>query len=84
MSDEVFINAEEKKRDMPAARCRDCGAITWVVNLSTGARKVTGSDHEVGCERPLGRLDLKASIPLSRQPDELNKPMSDEDIAQYD
>ena len=82
-TEETFIPKEEKKRDMPAARCRDCGTVTWVMNLSTGAWKISAPLHEYGCEKPLGRLDVKASIPLALQPEELSKPMSDESLGEY-
>lgn len=84
MIDDGLVGEREKKQDMPAARCRDCGVITWVVNLAVGARKLDNAEHEDGCTRPQGRLDKKAGIPLALQPEALSHPMSDEALEEYE
>lgn len=43
----------------PAARCRECGVITWEVSLARGRRRVETPRHSKGCSQPLGRIDLE-------------------------
>ena len=41
---------------MPAARCRECGAVTWHVNLVRGLSRAKDT-HASGCSRPPGIFD---------------------------
>lgn len=52
--DHVIVS--ERKRWVPAARCRECGVITWKLSLSGGRRR-TGFAHRDGCSEPPGRFD---------------------------
>ena len=63
-----------RREQTPAARCRECGTLTWVVNLVRGARPVSCPDHRPGCSKPPGRLDLQRGAPSRRS--ELQRPMS--------
>lgn len=57
-----WIDAQEWNRIVPAARCKECGNVTWKLSLSGGPQKLydnkkNGPVHEKGCSRPPGRLD---------------------------
>ncbi len=77
----------ERSRLVPAARCRECGAVTWLVNLARGPRRVRAPDHDDGCNQPPGRMDLQAAVPLAKRlrlyGQKLENPMTDEDVEQW-
>ena len=59
-----WIHAREWNRVVPAARCRECGEITWKLSLSGGPQKLVdsrkhGPVHKEGCSKPPGRLDRR-------------------------
>lgn len=67
-----------RREQTPAARCRECGALTWVVNLTHGARPVHNPEHTPECSRPPGRLDLQRAASSKRS--NLQRPMSDNSL----
>ena len=50
---------DDRRKWYPAARCKECGVVTWEVSLARGRREVEAPRHEEGCAAPLGRLDLE-------------------------
>lgn len=44
---------------VPAARCRECGVVTWKVSMAQGTKRVEDAEHVDGCSQPPGRLDLR-------------------------
>lgn len=57
-----WIGAAEWRHIVPAARCRECGRVTWKLSLSGGPQKLMdtkrhGPVHAPGCSKPPGRLD---------------------------
>ena len=62
-----WIGAQEWNRIVPAARCKECGNVTWKLSLSGGPQKLVdtkkhGPVHEDGCSRPNGKLDIKHGL----------------------
>ena len=45
----------------PAARCRSCGAITWIASIADGIRMLHNSRHRKGCSCPPNRLEVELS-----------------------
>lgn len=41
---------------VPAARCRECGVLTWKLSLS-GGRKRLNAVHRQGCSKPPSKFD---------------------------
>lgn len=76
-----MVIESERQRRVPAARCRGCGVVTWVMNLHIGAWQI-GAEHEKGCQKPSGRLELKRHLPLAKQPERWQIPMTDNEVEQ--
>ena len=62
-----WIGAQEWNRIVPAARCKECGNVTWKLSLSGGPQKLVdtkkhGPVHADGCGRPNGKLDIKHGL----------------------
>ncbi len=55
----VMAVREDRRTWYPAARCKECGVITWEVSLARGRRRVEAPQHGSECAQPLGRLDLE-------------------------
>ncbi len=51
--------SQDRRVWYPAARCKECGAVTWQVSQARGRRRVEAPRHAEGCTQPLGRLDLE-------------------------
>lgn len=66
MPGEITRDYEDDARYYPAARCRECGAVTYECNLVTGIRPATSPRHHKGCLRPLGRMDLISALSDAR------------------
>ncbi len=64
----------------PAARCRECKALTWEVSFR-GLRKLERPEHTESCAHPVGRLDLQQAVPLAVRKElygtRMERPMSD-------
>lgn len=54
--DDDGIPFHERTRWVAAARCRECGVVTWKISLS-GGRKQTHKPHRNGCSEPAGKFD---------------------------
>lgn len=83
---EFGIDRADEGRAYNAAKCRECGAVTWVCSID-GGRRPTRAKHAKGCTEPPGRLDLQEQIgdeATERElfGDRLRYFMHDEEVAQ--
>jgi hypothetical protein len=44
-------------RPGPAARCAECGTVTWVLAMNAQIPRAVKNAHRKGCGQPLGKLD---------------------------
>lgn len=84
--EEVALTKSDLVKQVPAARCRACGRVTWRISIASGLSRVKDPGHHEGCPRPPGRLDLLAKIPLMKRDTVLDgrllRPMTDDEVAE--
>jgi len=95
---ELEVNEDVAQQRMPAARCRECGALTHTCCLAPqgayartyldGVRRLPKPKHAKGCSMPPGRLHLRElayQMPSGRKDawlDRIRRCMDDYEVRQ--
>jgi len=83
--DSPHIPRAEMEAMVPAARCRQCGVITWTVSLVEGVVR-SHKDHTRWCDKPAGRMDLLMRLGVRERGEfmdgRLLKPMTDAELVE--